>query len=299
MKVLCIGHASFDITMPMDFYPVENTKYRVNDVMKCGGGPASNAAYLLAKWGVETYFAGVVGNDEYGKKIKKEFKEIGVDTTYLELDKNSETTLSFIINNKKNGSRTILTNRGKKLELSKEIEIKPDIILMDGEELKTCKKIIKENPEAISIIDAGSLRPTVLELAKLVDYVVCSKAFAEEYTGIRINIHDSEVMKTIFKKMRKEFKNVVITLEGKGSVYQDDRKINLMPSLKVESVDSTGAGDIYHGAFAYGILNGFDMEKTILMSNIAGALSVTKLGGRNSMPTLKEVKDLYLKCSKK
>lgn len=299
MKVLCIGHASYDITMPMDSYPVENTKYRINNTVECGGGPASNAAYLLGKWGVETYFAGVVGNDSYGKTIKKEFNDVGVNTTYLELSSKIKTTLSFIINNKKNGTRTVFTNIDKTMELKKEIDLKPDIILLDGQELEASKKVLKDNPEAISIIDAGRMNEKVIELSKLVDYVVCSKTFAEDYTKIRINIHDADVMKSIFKKMNKDFKNVIITLEDKGAIYQKENKIKLMPSLKVEQIDSTGAGDIFHGAFVYGILNGFDIEKTIMMSNIAGAISVTRMGGRYSVPSLKEVKDMYIKCSKK
>jgi len=284
--------------MPMDGYPIENTKYRINNGVECGGGPASNAAYLLSKWGIETYFAGVVGFDDYGKKIKEEFSKVGVNTKYLELEKNKNTTVSFIIVNSKTGSRTIFTKRDKDMQLKKDIDLKPDIILVDGQELDASKKVIKDNPNAISIIDAGRLTDSTLELSKMVDYVVCSKVFAEDYTGIRINLYDSQSLKEIYKKMNKEFKNVVITLESKGALYQVENKIKLMPSIKVTPVDSTGAGDIFHGAFVYGILSGFDIEKTIMTSNIAGAISVTRLGGRFSMPSLKEVEEKYKECTK-
>ena len=80
MKVLVIGHSSYDISCPVDQYPVENTKYRLDGCVMCGGGPAANAAFLLGKWGVETYYAGVVGSDDFGTKIKKEFETIGVKT---------------------------------------------------------------------------------------------------------------------------------------------------------------------------------------------------------------------------
>ena len=73
MKILCIGHAAYDITVPLTEYPIENTKNRVPERIECGGGPASNAAYLLAKWNMETYFAGIVGNDNYGNIIENEF----------------------------------------------------------------------------------------------------------------------------------------------------------------------------------------------------------------------------------
>lgn len=298
MKALCIGHASYDFTMPMDTYPIENSKYRITNAVGCGGGPASNAAYLLSKWGIETYFAGVVGKDDNGRKIKEEFKQIGVNTKYLEMDPNNDTTISFIIVNAKNGSRTIFTKRSKNMELTKKIDIKPDLILVDAQELVASKEAIKSNPNAITMIDAGRFNDNVVELAKMVDYVVCSKNFAEDYTKMRVNIHDSKEIKEMYKKLTKDFKNVIITLEDKGALYQKDNIIKVMPSIKVKPVDSTGAGDIFHGAFAYCLLNNFDIEKTIMISNITGAISVTRLGGRYSMPSLKEVMDIYEKCLK-
>ena len=74
MRTLVIGHSSYDISCPVDEYPIENTKYRLNSSVMCGGGPAGNAAYLLGKWGIETFYAGVLGSDDFGAKIKKEFE---------------------------------------------------------------------------------------------------------------------------------------------------------------------------------------------------------------------------------
>ena len=118
MKVLCIGHTAYDITVLTDGYPKENVKYRVEKRIECGGGPASNAAYLLGKWGIKTYIASVVGNDIYGKRIKKEFTDVGVDTTYLELSNKYKTTSSFIIVNKKNASRTVFTYRNPQMRIN-------------------------------------------------------------------------------------------------------------------------------------------------------------------------------------
>ena len=96
MEILCIGHATYDITVMMDEFPVENSKYRVDKRVECGGGPASNAAYLLSKWGVKTYFAGVIGKDAYGLKIKEEFNEIGTNIKFLDINPEIETTSSFV-----------------------------------------------------------------------------------------------------------------------------------------------------------------------------------------------------------
>ena len=68
MKYLTIGHSSYDITFQVDEYPIENTKMRLGKHIDCGGGPASNAAYLLGLWGCDVSFQGVVGNDFYGKR---------------------------------------------------------------------------------------------------------------------------------------------------------------------------------------------------------------------------------------
>lgn len=299
MKAICIGQAAYDITLPIDHFPIENKKMRSSDKVECVGGSACNCAYLLAKWGVDTYFAGVVGDDYYGSRIKEELDKIGINTKYLEKNKTCKTTSSYIINNATTGSRTIITHRPRELILEEcEIDEDFDIILLDGYESKFANKIIDNNPEAIKIIDAGSLKEATVELAKKVDYVVCSKDFAEEYTKRKINFDDLTTLVAIYNIIKKDFKNnIVITLEDKGCfVYDGGYK--LVPTLKMKAIDTTGAGDIFHGAFTYAIANNFDMIKTLKYANISGALSVTKIGGQYSIPTLDEVTRKYNELNK-
>ena len=299
MKVICIGQAAYDITLPMDHFPIENKKVRVQDKVECVGGSACNCAYLLAKWGMDTYFAGVVGEDYYGKRIKEELGKIGVNTKYLEISNKCNTTSSYIVNNTESGSRTILTHRPKELVLEDvEVEDNFDVILLDGYEKQFANKIIEKNPNAIKIIDAGSLKEATIELAKKVDYVVCSKDFAEDYTQRKVNYEDLTSLIVIYNFLQKDFKGkIVITLEDKGCfVYEDGYK--LVPTLKMKAVDTTGAGDIFHGAFTYAVANSYDMIKTLKIANISGALSVTKIGGQYSIPTLEEVTRKYDECTK-
>ncbi len=292
MNILCIGHAAYDITAPVDHYPIENTKNRIATRNECGGGPASNAAYLLGKWGMDVRFAGMVGNDDYGNRIKNELASVNVNVNYLELNDNNETSSSYIIANKELGTRTIITYHPGDMQMKDvNLDFIPDIILLDGHEPVLSKKLLLMYPNAISIIDAGRATPDVIELSKIVTYLVCSKAFAEEVTEIKIDRNDSATLVSLYKKMEKMFPNkIVITLEANGALYKKDTFIKLMPSLKVVVVDSTGAGDIFHGAFTYGIAKGMDYENIIKIANIAGALSVTKLGGRTSIPTKAEMK---------
>lgn len=296
-KVLCVGHAAYDITLPVDKFLEENKKVRITEQVECGGGASANAAYLLAKWGMDVSFAGIIGDDLYGSKIESEFLSIGCDTTYLKKSKSFDTTVSYIIANSSNGSRTIIVKRSKNLdeyfktdEDNLVDEMKSDIILVDGEELELSKKVLKNNKNAISILDAGNLKPSIVELGHLVTYLVCSLDFANEYTGNVINLKDARSIIPIYEKLVQDFKtNVVITLGSAGSFTQINNKYVLIPSLKVKAIDSTAAGDIFHGAFTYFIANGYNLIDTIRLANITGALSVTKLGGKNSMPDLEEV----------
>lgn len=295
MKIICIGNAAYDVTLPMNRFPIENKKVRLDSSrIECGGGSASNCAYLLAKWGMETYFGGVVGDDYYGNKIIEEFEKIGVNTKYLQKKAGVPTTSSFIITNTSIGSRTILTDKSKDMVMDRiDVEDKFDIILLDGYEKDFAKEVIKKNPKAIKIIDAGSMRESTLELAHMVDYIVCSHDFAEEFTNKKVDYNDMRTLIEIYDDLKKEFnQKVIITLEDKGC-FTYDNGYKIVPSIKAEAVDSTGAGDIYHGAFTYCIANNYDIITTMKMSNIAGALSVTRVGGRFSIFTLEEVKKKY------
>ncbi len=294
MKVLCIGHAAYDITTPVDMFPKENTKNRVPERIECGGGPAGNAAYLLGKWGVDTYFAGIVGDDLYGHRIMGEYNRVGVHMDYMQMSKDHITASSYIIANRENGSRTILTYRPSDMQMEDvEFQITPDIILVDGQEPEISKKAINQFKDAISIIDAGRTKKAVRELCRMVDYIVCSKDFAEATSGV--SIFDQESLEYAFHKLEEEFHTcIIVTLEATGCAYRNEEgKVEIVPSLKVKAVDSTGAGDIFHGAFTYGISQNWPMRKILRFANLAGAMSVTRVGGRNSIFELEEMMEVY------
>ena len=291
MKVICVGHSTFDITIPMNEYPKENVKYRLNHHIECGGGPASNAAYLLAKWGMDTTMVSAVGNDYYGDCIIDEFNKIGVNTNYIEKHENHRTTSSYIIANMSNGTRTVLSSKDEAiLKLNQDINIKADVIEIDGEHPTTAHEILDNNPNAISILDAGRYNDNTRELGKKVTYLVCSKEFAEDFSNKKIDVKDIELLKEILKEMREYFKTtVVITLESTGSFAMIDGEYQIIPSVKVKALDSTGAGDIFHGAFTYFIANNYSLKDTIRYSSITSAISVTRIGTRYSIPMLSEV----------
>lgn len=291
MKAICVGHSTYDTTLPMDAYPIENFKYRIENHIECGGGPASNGAYLLAKWGIETTICSVIGDDYYGDRIIDEFKKIGANTKYLEKRKNYQTSSSFIIANMSNGLRTIITSKKDPIKkLDNIITDKADLILIDGEHPETALEVLNNNPDALSVIDAGRLTEDTLKLGKKVKYLVCSKEFAERFSKKKIDISNLNSLIEVYNELKIYFQNtVIITLEAAGSFTQIDGQYKIIPSIKVIAKDSTGAGDIFHGAITYFLGNGYPLEKAIHYASITSAISVTKIGSRFSIPKLEEV----------
>ncbi|HIR48756.1 MAG TPA: carbohydrate kinase family protein [Candidatus Faecimonas gallistercoris] len=290
MKVVCVGHSTYDTTLPMDFYPTENLKYRISHHIECGGGPASNGAYLLAKWGMDTSLFSAVGDDYYGHQIIDEFRSVGTNIDGIEVHSDYMTPSSYIIANRSSGSRTVITSKGVPIrKLRHDGRVKADLILVDGEHPETAETVLRANPDAISIIDAGRLTDDTKRLGKLVKYVVCSKDFAENFVGRKIDVNDKDSLIYCYEKLHDYFQNtVVITLEDKGS-FTKLNDYEIIPSVKVQAVDSTGAGDIFHGAFTYFIGNGYSLKNAIHYASITSAISVTRVGARISIPELSEV----------
>ncbi len=297
MKALCIGHIAYDITLEMDSFPQENTRNDVINTYECGGGSTANCACLLAKWQEPSYICGVIGYDSYSEKIKREFTDFKVNLDYLEIDYEHKTSLSYIILNPHNGSRTIMR---KKLDLApvKRTDftiINADVILLDGYEHQTALKALKSMPTAISILDAGRNSKDVLDLCNKVKIIICSKEFAEQITGIHPDKKDMNKVAAMFLEMKKRYpaQEVVITLEDEGAVYSYENHIKILPALKVVVKDSTGAGDIFHGAFAYQYYKTKDVEKAVKFANVAAGLSAQNIGVKNSFPELEEVNRYY------
>ena len=295
MTILSIGRSSFDITCPVDEYPIEGTKYILNEKIESGGGTAANVAYMLAKWGETSYFAGVVGSDDYGTKIRKELEQVMVKMDMVE--NSYEYGTPVILVNKKNGSRTRFDVVGATQPSIKKFDytFTPDVIFTDGKEYAGTINAFNKFPKAITVLDAGRVNRDLLELCKYVKYIVCSKGFAETVSGLKIDYNNSATLVQVYKKLKDRYpnNNIIITLEHMGAMYSYNGEIKIMPGIKTNVVDPSGAGDIFHGALVYCLANGFDLEKAITYSNITAGLSVGKMGGRPSIPTLKEVINYY------
>lgn len=295
MNIICIGHVAFDSTFSFSTFPSENTKNRASLFVEGCGGGALTASYQLAKWGLQPYLIGTIGDDIFGSKIKEELQNTNVNITYLQTNPTVSTTRSTIVINQEKGSRTIYSYVAKGPTMKDiSLKIEPDFILVDGYEAELSKKIITRYPNAISVLDASKATKDVLELCKQVNYVVCSKSFLEEATSVSLEEQNKETYIKAYRTLEEICKTTIVaTLESKGALYKYHNQVRMMPSIKVQAVDTTGAGDVFHAAFLYGLYKNLPFEEIVKMSNVAGALAVTKLGSSASTPSTLEMKKVY------
>ncbi len=292
VSALCIGHASYDLSMIVDSYPAENSKCETEELIEAGGGPAANAAWVLARWGVPTALAALVGDDSYGKRLREELKATSIDCRLVQSLPQHSTPVSFILVNRSDGSRTIInrksTSKNLQLEVGDFAGFAPDLLLFDGHELEASLAALKAFPSAVTILDAGSLREGTKVLAEKVQYLVCSERFAVQFTG-RTDL--SADWGAALDPLRKANRGVVvITLGEHGCVYQDGSRSGHIPALKVSAQDTTAAGDIFHGAFAFGILQNMPLPGALRLATVAAGMSVQHLGGRGATPELAAVR---------
>ena len=291
VSALCIGHASWDLCMQVDAYPAENSKSETHALLESGGGPAANAAWLLGRWGVPTALAALVGQDDYGDKALRELAEGGLDCRLVEQRARCATPVSFIIVNRAAGSRTIINRKvpAAGLQLSRKMldGLNPGLLLFDGHELEASLAAMTAFPHAITVLDAGTLREGTSVLAGKVRYLVCSERFAGQVT------READVpgrWQQCLGRLRELYRNVVvITLGAGGTVFDDGKHQGHLPVLPVEARDTTAAGDIFHGAFAFGLLKGMGLAKALELATVAAGLSVERPGGRPSVPELDDV----------
>ena len=281
MNIVVIGQTSYDLTCKLDEELSEDRKYRFDEDFRCPGGPAFNAACLLGKWGRQVYLVSRINDDAFGLEAKKIAAKENVNLDHLIKDEKLATPYSFILVNE--GKRTIFNVAGKPNKVEHDITLdKVDYILTDAHEDEISLKYFDMFPKAIKIMDGGSFNERRLKVAEKVDYLIVSSQFAQGYTGMKIN-EDNYI--DIFEKIEDiNKKYAVITIGEKGLIYRDiDNKVKIMDPYKVNSIDSTGAGDIFHGSFTYFISDGIDYITSLKLASKTAALSTEMIGGYTSI----------------
>ena len=286
MSIICIGQCAYDLTFPIQEPLIENQKYRIMEPFSCIGAPAANAAYLCALWNAATVLISRCGKDFYGAEIRRVLKEAGVDTAYLMEDESFSTPVSAIIANSFNGYRTIFNCPGIQRKLEFHYPEQAEILLLDGHELQASLEALSRYPDIDSIMDAGTFHEETSVLAQKVTYLVCSQDYARQFSNIEVSIQDENSWRQTFDALHAlNAGHIVVTLGDQGLLYEDTQGIHHIEAFNVSAVDTTGAGDIFHGAFTYCIHKSYPLQDALIIASATSAISVQTLGGQTSIPT--------------
>jgi sugar/nucleoside kinase (ribokinase family) len=201
-----------------------------------------------------------------------------------------------VLVNTANGSRT-LVNRLPPAEplrfgpeaLAVLAELKPEVLLFDGHQPEASLQAMALFPRARTILDAGSRRRGTDLLAPRVEFLVPSERFARAVSGVEDLASADGARRCLEALRRLNGRQVVVTLGERGLLYLEHGEPRRLPAFPVAAVDTTGAGDVFHGAFAYAVLKGWDLSRTVAFASRTAALSVTRPGARSSIPSLAEV----------
>jgi sulfofructose kinase len=290
VDVVGVGYCTLDYVTLVNKYPEIDTKIEVIDFVEDGGGPTATALVTLSRFGIHTRFIGKVGNDQRGNLIHQQLHREGVDLSGFLREVNKISPLSLIVVDKFSGKRTIIYTKGDAVkirpdEIKREHLLGAKILHIDGHQVEASLLACRWAKELgiMVVLDAGSVRPGMSDLLAASDYVISSRSFALDFTSAG-NIEDAA--ESIFSKGNHAA--VAVTNGEKGGFCISNTSKFHYTAQDIEVTDTTGAGDVFHGAFDYGLLQGWPLEKIVNFSSIVAGLKCRRLGGRIGIPNLEQ-----------
>lgn len=312
-KILCVGELLIDfICSDINVDLTEG----VNFVKKAGGAPA-NVTAAISKLGGESLFAGKVGADPFGHFLKRTLEEAQVDTSMLVMDSKSNTTLAFV-SLRSNGERDFVFNRGAdellsydELDENKVLDCKiihfgSATALLGGPSKNTYLKVMETASEKGIFISFDPNYRVDLWKGRLQEFIEVSRECMKYADFVKVSDEEIRIISgqediEAGVKILHELgaKAVAVTLGKEGTFISNGDKNAVVESIEIKSIDSTGAGDAFVGAYLYQlarletpkrlVVNFEKMKKITAFANKVGAIVCTKLGAIAALPTLEEV----------
>lgn len=280
-------------------YPVQDALVRIKEIPRPkthvlsrilssswqGGGPVSTGLVAASVLGAKVGIMGIVGGDTYGKSCENDFKMNGVDTSRLLFDEDGTTSFTIVMTETSTKERCFLADDGTRRPLRKEdidveyLKNSKYLLISEMDEASVyAAQVAKENGVKV-VIDADMYEERIMDNIGLIDVFICSEEF---YTGL---YEDEEYLQHCkeFQKLGPEI--VLVTLGDKGcrGLY-GDIEINQPAFSNIEVVDTNGAGDVFHGAFIYGMLQGWEPADIAKFASAVSAIKCTRQGGRAGIP---------------
>lgn len=291
-SMVAVGHLCADNICVVDGFPPENTSKRISSVDKQAGGGASQAAVAFARLGGAAGYIGVVGDDDVGTYLIKGLEEERVCSHFIER-REGASSFSFVCVNSQNASRTLINYHHRLGAINFDSETEEYIrnakfLHLDGtryEDAVASARIAHKYGVPVSLDGSSRQKDNNLnrEIASLADILIMNEFYP-------MQIMEDDSRERAMREMSKWGARIIIsTLGEKGSLALVDGEFVSFPAFHIEPVDTTGAGDVFHGAFLRAMELGYDLEGCVKFSSAVSAINCLSLGGRRGIPTLDQV----------
>lgn len=287
-----VGLNATDTLIPLAKFPERGAKVEYKQASILPGGQTASAVVACQTWGLTTRYVGKLGDDDAARLHYREFTRAGVDARVIQVPHAASAHSHILVDG--GGERTVLCQRNEQMllrpeDLKQEWIANARALLVDGFETAAATQAAQWAHEAgIPVIaDLDEMYEGVEDLTANVDYLVVSRDFPIRLTGERN-------LEIALHKMKSRCGCLVTaaTLGQDGVLAWDGERFHLRPAYCVDVVDTTGAGDIFHAGFIYGLLQGWPLARQLDFACAAAALNCTRTGARGGIGPVDEVERL-------
>jgi sulfofructose kinase len=288
--VVGLGLNAVDHLCVVPHFPSYDSKLRMLDFSQQGGGQAATAMVACQRLGLKTRYAGKTGEGELGCYSRKSLEKENVDVQGMEVVAGARNQFAFILIDQTTGERTIIWDRDQRLvmlpeEVPRGIICSAYVLLVDGHDAAAAVQAARYAKEEnnLVIMDAERISDETAALLSLVDVVIGERHFPKKFTG-------RDDLKEALKEISAKGPRVTgVTLGAEGALAYCEGEFFYSPGYQVNCRDTTGAGDVFHAAFARSLFEDWDLRRCLDFSNAVAALKCEGLGGRANLPSFDEV----------
>lgn len=299
--VLGIGLNATDTLILLPHFPAYAGKVRFIEEILSPGGQVASAMVTCAALGLRVKYIGTVGDDHRGQVQLESLRGTGINIDDVQIRKNCANQTAYILIDQTTGERTVLWERLDCLKLNPE-EITPQMITsarllhIDGHDTHAvahAARIARQHGIPVTV-DVDTIYHGFDQVLPNVDYLVTSSEFPVAWTSERDPLRALELIQNEYG-----MKVAAMTLGAHGALARVDGRFVYSPAFVVNCVDTTGAGDVFHGAFCYAVLQGMPMREALDFSNAMAALNCTALGARGGIRGLKDAEALMRRAERR
>ena len=287
LDVVGLGQNTLDHFCVVDRFPAPDTKRRLRAYAVQPGGQVATALVALARWGGRTAYLGRFGDDDAGRASRASLVGEGVDVADACVRPGEGNEVSVILVDARTGERTVLWHPSSAPGVDPgalpAARIRAArVLLVDGTDgpAAVAAATVARGAGVPVVADFDAPFASLERLLPLVDVLLVSAELARAVTGA------AEPEAALRALRRRDDAVVGVTLGRDGALVAADGATVRAPGHRVDAVDTTGAGDLFHAGFIRGMLEGRDLAATVALANAAAALQCTRLGGRAAIPEL-------------